>query len=195
MDTIDFYNENAKNYFNLTYNADMSVQYEHFLQYIIRDGKILDFGCGSGRDSLYFKNKGYDVTAIDGSKEMCKLASDYTGLDVKCMDFKDFSDIEIYDGIWACATLLHLNNKELLLVLKKLRDALKDSGYMFIALKNGKGEEETREGRYYNYLEFNDVEKLVEEVKMDIVEVYMSRSVNNPNEEKYWNNFILKKRK
>lgn len=195
MDTIDYYNENAKKYFDLTYNADMSIQYDHFLQYVKRDGKILDFGCGSGRDSLYFKNKGYDVTAIDGSKELCKIAREYTGIDVKNMKFDEFNDIDYYDGIWACGTLLHLHNSEILEVLKKLRDALKDTGYMFVALKNGKGEEQILDGRYYNYFELNDVENLVELIKMDIVEVYMSRSVSNPEETKYWNNFILKKRK
>lgn len=195
MDTIDYYNENAKKYFDLTYNADMSIQYDHFLQYVKRDGKILDFGCGSGRDSLYFKNKGYDVTAIDGSEELCKIAREYTGIDVKNMKFDEFNDIDYYDGIWACGTLLHLHNSEILEVLKKLRDALKDTGYMFVALKNGKGEEQILDGRYYNYFELNDVENLVELIKMDIVEVYMSRSVSNPEETKYWNNFILKKRK
>ena len=195
MDTIDYYNENAKKYFDLTYNADMSIQYDHFLQYVKRDGKILDFGCGSGRDSLYFKNKGYDVTAIDGSEELCKIAREYTGIDVKNMKFDEFNDIDYYDGIWACGTLLHLHNNEILEVLKKLRDALKDTGYMFVALKNGKGEEQILDGRYYNYFELNDVENLVELIKMDIVEVYMSRSVSNPEETKYWNNFILKKRK
>ena len=195
MDTLDYYNENAEKYFDLTYNADMSIQYNHFLQYVKRDGKILDFGCGSGRDSLYFKNKGYDVTAIDGSEELCKIAREYTGIDVKNMKFDEFNDVDYYDGIWACGTLLHLHNSEILEVLKKLRDALKDTGYMFVALKNGKGEEQILDGRYYNYFELNDVENLVELIKMDIVEVYMSRSVSNPEETKYWNNFILKKRK
>lgn len=195
MSTIDFYNNNAKDYFNFTYNADMSVQYEHFLQYIKRNGKILDLGCGSGRDSLYFKNKGYDVTAIDGSEELCKLAREYTGLDVKCMDFSEINDIDYYDGIWACASLLHLDNDKLLDVLKKLRIALKDMGYLFVALKNGVGEEETENGRYYNYFEVADVEKIASNLNFEISEVYMSRSVNNPDETKYWNNFILKKLK
>ena len=193
MSTIDYYNNNAKKYFDSTYDADMSEQYEVFLHYVKRDGKILDFGCGSGRDSLYFKNKGYNVTAIDGSEEMCKLAREYTGLDVRCMDFMDFNDIDCYDGVWACASLVHVNKNNFLEVLKKLRDSLKDSGYMFVALKNGTGEEVTEEGRYYNYLNFSDVEKLASDSNLEIVTVYMSKSVNNPNEEKYWNNFVLKK--
>ena len=91
MKTIDYYNKNANMYCDKTINIDMSKQYELFLKYVKTGGKILDFGCGSGRDSLYFKNLGYDVTAIDGSSELCKIASMYTGLDVKCMDFNDFN--------------------------------------------------------------------------------------------------------
>ena len=195
MTTLDFYNENAKNYFETTVNADMKIQHETFLNYIKRGGKILDFGCGSGRDSLYFKNLGYDVTAIDGSSEMCKLASLYTGLDVKCMNFNDFDDIDTYDGVWACASLLHVDKHDLLRILTKLRDSLKQNGHMFVALKNGKGEEVTKEGRYYNYLDIADVEDLAFSSGLDIVLVYMSYSVSNPREEKYWNNFILKKKK
>ena len=195
MSTLDYYNENAKEYFDFTVNADMSKQYEVFLHYVPRGGKILDFGCGSGRDSLYFKNKGYDVTAIDGSEELCKLASKYTGLNVRCMSFEDFEDINCYDGVWACASLLHVDESNLLDVLKRLRDSLKENGHMFIALKNGKGEEVTPEGRYYNYLKIGDVEELCEILDLDIEMVYMSRSVNNPNEKKHWNNFVLKKTK
>ncbi len=101
MNTIDYYNQNAKYYFDKTVNVDMSKQYKLFLKYVKDNGKILDFGCGSGRDSLIFKNLGYQVFPIDGSIELCKLASEYTNLDVKCMDFselkeKDFTSRLVY---------------------------------------------------------------------------------------------------
>ena len=194
MSTIDYYNNNAKDYFDFTVNADMQLQYDSFLKLVKREGKILDFGCGSGRDSLYFKNKGYDVTVIDGSEEMCKLASAYTGLDVKCMDFKDFHEIASYDGIWACGSLSHIERKDMLDMLKRLRDALMEDGHIFIAMKKGVGEEITEDGRYYTYIDFNDMEDLAEKANLKSMMVYMSRSVNNPNEPKFWNNFILKRK-
>ncbi len=194
METIDFYNNNAKDYFDFTVNANMQEQYDVFLKYIKRDGKILDFGCGSGRDSLYFKNAGYNVTAIDGSEEMCKLAREYTGLDVKCMDFNDFNDVEMYDGIWACGSLCHVKKENLLEMLIRLRNALVENGHLFVALKKGTGEEITEEGRYYNYIEISDMENLSEKAKLDLFLVYMSRSVNNPEETKYWNNYVLKRK-
>ena len=194
MSTLDYYNNHAKDYFDFTVNADMQTQYDAFLKYVKREGKILDFGCGSGRDSLYFKNKGYNVTAIDGSEEMCKIAREYTGLDVKCMNFNDFNEVNSYDGIWACGTLLHVKRKEVLNMLIKLRDALTENGHIFTAFKNGNGEEITKDGRYYCYFDLDEMEDLTNQANLDTVLVYMSRSVNNPNEEKYWNNFVLKKR-
>ena len=192
MNTLNYYNENAKKYFDTTVNADMSKSYEFFLKYV-KSGRILDLGCGSGRDSLYFKNLGFDVTAVDGSVELCKLASEYTGLDVRCMRFEDLREIGYYDGIWASASLLHVDRRFLLDVLKKTRDALKQSGYMYAALKNGEGEEVTPEGRYFNYVTYDKFEELTNLAGLQIVDFYSGKSVSNPNETRYWNNFMLKK--
>ena len=192
MNTLNYYNENAKYYFDTTVNADMSKQYEFFLQYV-KSGRLLDLGCGSGRDSLYFKNLGFDVTAIDGSEELCKIAREYTGLNVKCMRFDELRDIGYYDGIWACASLLHVDKRFLINILKKTRDALKQTGYMYVSMKNGEGEEVTEEGRYYNYLTYDKFKDLTNLSGLDIVDFYSSKSISNPNETKYWNNYILKK--
>ena len=194
MGTLDYYNENAKSYFDSTVNADMSKQYALFLKYVKKGGKILDFGCGSGRDTLYFKNLGFDMYAIDGSEELCKLAREYTGINVKCMDFMDLSDIDFYDGIWASASLLHVDKNHLLDVLKKTRDALKLDGYMYAALKNGEGEEVTKEGRYFNYLLKEGFLDLSDKAGFEVVDFNSGKSVSNPNETKYWNNYILKKK-
>lgn len=194
MSTIDYYNNNAKNYFDFTINANMQLQYDSFLKFVKRTGKILDFGSGSGRDSLYFKNKGYDVTAIDGSEEMCKLAREYTGLDVKCMNFNDFHEVNSYDGIWACGSLSHIEKKDMLDMLKRLRDALMQDGHIFIAMKRGFGEELTQDGRFYSYIDFSDMEDLADKADLKSMMLYMSKSVNNPDEPKYWNNYILRRK-
>lgn len=193
MSTIDYYNENAKEYFDTTIKADMNKAYELFLKNIIQGGYILDFGCGSGRDSKYFLDLGYKVDAIDGSSELCKLASNYTGINVKCMDFNDLNEINKYDGVWACSSIIHVDKKELLNVIDKIYLSLKDKGIFYTCFKNGSGEE-INNGRYFNYLTKDEFIELIESSKkFKLLSFYQTNSSTNINEEKLWNNFILEK--
>ena len=148
--TINYYNKNAKEYFQNTINGNMKLSYDTFLKHIPKGGYILDFGCGSGRDSKYFLDYGYKIKAIDGSKELCLLAENYINQKVENMCFRELNDINIYDGIWCCASLLHIEKTELLEVLNKIIIALKDNGIMYISIKEGTGEEITNE-RYFKY--------------------------------------------
>ena len=74
MSTIDYYNNFAQEFFERTVNLNMMPTYDRFLRFVESCSCICDLGCGSGRDTKYFKKKGYSVTAIDGAREMCKLA-------------------------------------------------------------------------------------------------------------------------
>ncbi len=112
-ETIDYYDNNAENYADSTANIDFSEMQDAFLLEIKAGASILDFGCGSGRDSLYFLQKGYNVTALDGSSAMCRIAREKTGIPVMEMDFNDFDELDKYDGIWACSSILHLTKHEL----------------------------------------------------------------------------------
>ena len=98
--TLNYYNANAKTFTQNTMNVDFKSTQERFLKRIPRASNILDFGCGSGRDTKYFLSQGYNVTAIDGSEELCRLASEYTGIPVKHMLFQDLEEENVYDGIW-----------------------------------------------------------------------------------------------
>lgn len=81
--TINYYNQNAESFIANTQNADMYLTQERFLRLLDANTSILDFGCGSCRDTKYFLEKGYQVTAIDGSAELCRLASEFTDIEVK----------------------------------------------------------------------------------------------------------------
>lgn len=193
--TIDFYNDNANKYFESTKDGNMLEKYNSFLKHIPSNGSILDFGCGSGRDSKYFIEQGYSVTAIDGSKELCKLASEYIGQDVMCMNFLELNDINMYDGIWACASIIHLTYDELLSVIPKMIMSLKDHGIIYTCFKNGEGNEVV-DGKYFTYLTKDGfIDVIIKFNELELIDYYDSRSVTNMNETRYWNNFVLRKTK
>ena len=194
MSTLDFYNKNAKNYFDTTIGLDMSSQYEMFLKHLPKTGKILDFGCGSGRDSLHFKNLGYEVVAIDGSEELCKLARDYTGLDVRCMDFGELSDVSEYDGVWASSSLLHVKKQELLGILKKIRTSLKDDGILYTSFKDGDKEETKSDGRFFTYMGRDSFEEISEMANLELIEFSKNVVTADYNNGVVWNNFILRRK-
>ena len=125
--TLNYYNKNAQAFSDSTINVEFSYNQNKFLNGLNQGELILDFGCGSGRDSKYFLEHGYTVEAIDGSEELCKLASDYAGIRVKHMFFQDLQEVEKYNAIWACSSILHLPYAELVDVMKKMVIALKDT--------------------------------------------------------------------
>lgn len=111
--TLDYYNQNATMFAVGTACVDFRQTQDKFLHNLKAGDTILDFGCGAGRDTKYFLEHGYQVDAIDGSKELCKIASEYTGITVKQMLFQELNETEKYDGIWACSSILHLSKEEL----------------------------------------------------------------------------------
>ena len=133
--TIEYYNQNADMFAQGTRLVDFTVVQERFAKMLPVDSRILDFGCGSGRDTKYFLEKGYRVEATDGSSELCKLASAFTGIEVKEMLFQDLDASGKYEGIWACSSILLLSKKELLPVIRKMCDALKDNGVIYTSFK------------------------------------------------------------
>lgn len=191
--TLDYYNNNARSYFDSTINANMQDGYELFLKYL-KGNKILDFGCGSGRDVKYFKSLGYDVDGIDGSQELCDLATNYTNVNIKCMDFNDFNEVDKYDGIWCSGTLLHVEKDNLKNILLKLKKSLTKNGIILVAMKEGNNEEIDSLGRYYNYITKDEFKLLVESIDLEILDLTITKSTSNINEEKLWLKFILRKK-
>lgn len=146
--TLDYYNKNAKKFITGTISVDFGTIQNQFLDKLHPGAEILDYGCGSGRDTKYFLEQGCKVTAIDGSQELCKLASEYTGIPVKHMLFRELNEKEAYDGIWACSSILHVPANELRDIIKKMANALRAHGIIYTSFKYGTFEGE-RNGRYF----------------------------------------------
>ena len=133
--TLKYYNENAQSFASGTVSVKFTEVQDKFLEKLNPDAYILDFGCGAGRDTKYFLSRGYQVDAVDGSEQLCRIASEYTGIKVRQKLFQELDEKEKYDGIWACASILHLPKKQLREVLKNMYAALKSEGWIYTSFK------------------------------------------------------------
>ena len=191
--TIEYYNSNAEGFYESTVNADMNAQYNLFEKYLDDGAHILDCGCGSGRDSKHFLENGFEVTAIDGSEELCKKASALTGLEVKHMYFQDLNFDNEFNGVWACASLLHVKKDELPDVLAKIAKALRDGGVLYVSFKYGTFSGE-RNGRFFTDLDDESFETLIADIpELILKEKYISTDVRPGRENERWLNAIVVK--
>ena len=171
----------------------MHLAQDKFLQLLDSQSSILDFGCGSGRDTKYFLEKGYHVTATDGSAELCKLASAFTGIEVKEMLFQELDDINKYDGIWACSSILHLPKKELFPVLRKMCIALKSAGVIYSSFKYGDFEGE-RNGRYFTDFTEDTFRDFIKDIpELTIEDHWITSDVRPGRGNEKWLNLIIRK--
>ena len=133
--TLNYYQTNSESFIENTINVDVNDLYRPFLENIPSTGKILDAGCGSGRDTKFFLEKGFNVVAFDNSPNMVRHAAEYTGQEVLLMSFEDIEFKDNFDGIWACASVLHVPENNIFTVLSKFADALKDDGILYTSFK------------------------------------------------------------
>lgn len=191
--TLNYYNQNADSFIQGSVSVDFSQVQDKFLERLNVGDYILDFGCGSGRDTKYFLKKGMVVDAIDGSVNLCKLASEYTGIKVRNILFQELDEQEKYDGIWACASILHLSKEELSVVLDKMIAALKKNGIIYTSFKYGDFEGE-RNGRYFTDFTVESFKEFIENVAdVEIVEYWITGDVRQGRGEERWLNIILQK--
>lgn len=190
--TLDYYNQNADQFVKGTVFVDFKKTQDRFIG-ALSGTRVLDFGCGSGRDTKYFIEAGYEVVATDGSEELCKSASEYTGIAVKQMLFQELDETASYDGIWACSSILHLPKKELEVVFVKMIRALCNDGIIYTSFKYGTFEGE-RNGRFFTDFTIETFEDFVINIKnISIEDYWITGDVRPGREEERWLNLILRK--
>ena len=195
--TLKYYNENATTFSATTRTVDFSTTQDKFLALFLSflpiNAFILDFGCGSGRDTKYFMDYGYRVEATDGSEELCRLASTYAGVPVKHMLFQELDEKRKYDGIWACSSILHLSKDELKNVMQRMLHALKDNGVIYTSFKYGTFEGE-RNGRYFTDFTEETFDRFLRDIShIKIEEQWLTGDVRPGRESEQWLNLILRK--
>jgi SAM-dependent methyltransferase len=163
MSNEDYYRQNAQRFFTDTASVDMSALYPPFIDCLPPGARILDAGCGSGRDVKAFSEMGFVVEAFDASAELVALARQLSGKPVAQMRFQDVNAVERYDGIWCCASLLHVSKAELPGVMTKLAMALKPGGVGYLSFKHGRGERE-KDGRRFTDMDRAGLQKLIERI-------------------------------
>lgn len=171
MDSIEYYNQNASEYYEDTVDIDMQEHCDRFIGLLPEGGSILDLGCGSGRDSAYFISHGFDVTAMDASEEMCDLASIHIGQDVLQLSFAEIDFNEVFDGIWACASLLHVPGDQIKEIFAKVINSLKNDGILYMSFRYGDFEGK-RDNRYYKDYRTKELKELISRYEnLELIEI------------------------
>jgi SAM-dependent methyltransferase len=191
--SVDFYDRNAEAFFSSTVGLDMRPIRARFSRYLPAGARVLDAGCGSGRDALAFRQAGYVVTAFDASAQLVRLARDYTGLPVEVLRFADLAWDAQFDGIWASASLLHVPRLELPGVFAALARALRPAGVLYISMKRGRHDREV-EGRLFVDVDEQELAGLLKGASLTIADAWVSQSVRPERADERWVNAIARKR-
>lgn len=206
MSNEDYYRQNAQQFFTDTASVDMSALYLTFTGYLPPGARILDAGCGSGRDVKAFSEMGFAVEAFDASAELVALARQWSGKPVAQMRFQDVDAVETYDGIWCCASLLHVSEAELPDIMTKLAISLKPGGVWYLSFKHGRGERE-KDGRRFTDMDESGLKQLIEGIKRETgsegvtvkrfapetAKIWQTADVRAGRSNEVWLNAIIKK--
>jgi SAM-dependent methyltransferase len=193
LDSIEYYNRHASDYYENTVELSMGEYLERFMELIPDGAAVLDLGCGSGRDSLYLLEQGYDVTALDGSEELCELAKIHIGQEVLHLTYNEIDFDEVFDGIWASASLIHLDNDELDQVMNRLLKSLKPGGVIYMSFRYGdfSGMEEERYFHDYGVHSLRDLISKYDE--LELIDMIKSEDFRPEKKGKYWISTFVRK--
>ena len=191
-DTLAYYDRQAADFAGQTAGLDLGPLYDRFLRYVRPGGIILDAGCGPGRDALAFAERGYKVVAFDASEEMVRLARARLGgsADVHLMRFNDVSWHREFDGIWACASLLHVPAASFPNIALRLVDALRPGGAWYMSFKLGEGER-LAEGRLFVDQTEATLHSALSRLPVGFVEYWQSTDLRPGRQAEHWLNAVL----
>ena len=195
--TAEFYSNNAKAYYDDTFANDVNHVCDRFLSTlqvpIAKKTHILDLGCGTGRDSKVFIDAGFTVTALEASKELAVLAEEHIGQSVLNMRYQQLQVKNTYDGIWACASLLHCPKSQIEYVMQNCIDALKYDGVFYFSFKHGEGERLDDWGRFFNDYTLESLKTLIAKFdELDVIDLWQETKLLRGKDQTWVNGLVSK---
>jgi 2-polyprenyl-3-methyl-5-hydroxy-6-metoxy-1,4-benzoquinol methylase len=188
--TDRYYLDNATDYANRTIDADMSLLHNQFLARLPTGGSILDAGCGAGRDLKVFIDRGYQACGIDASTSLVELAKQYSGANCTVGRIEEIADISRFDGIWACASLLHLPKVDIESVLHRFQKALVPGGTLFASVQEGVGEQTAPDGRFFAHYQLDEFAKAVEAADFSVDKAWLTEDTLCRSKANSWINIL-----
>lgn len=192
-ETIEYYENNATDYIQATLHADVSGLYKPFEDLLPPRARILDLGCGSGRDSKYFVDQGYDVVAIDPVLSMCEQTRSMVDIPVLQMRAQQIDFWNEFDGVWACASMLHIKRDDQEKTLCRIADSLKIGGVLYSSWKYGDIDRVVDGRRFTDFTESSFKELLDKLNVFDAIRIWITQDVREDNKNQKWLNVLLKK--
>ena len=191
--TVEYYNNTAKEYFDSTSQVDLEDLYERFLAYIPAGGSIMDLGCGSGRDVKWFRDHGYDAYGLDASEKLVRIACEKLEIPIELSTIEEWVADDPYDGIWCCASIMHLDDEAIEQFFSNLKDNLKPAGVLFMSVKSGIETGTDRYGRYLRDFEERDIhELLARHQELELKELWYTEDKLSRDTFKWLNTLIVK---
>jgi len=192
-ESIKYYDKHCERFVRETFDIDMSSIYQPFLELIPVGGRLLDAGCGSGRDALAFSRLGFKVEAFDGSGRCAEQARKLTGLDVQQLRFDEVTFENEFDGIWACASLLHIRHDALDGVLDRFFRALREKGVAYLSFKEGR-QDTQKDGRYFTNFTLSEFDHWIGQSQGWVcLEAWLTEDMRPHRQNELWVNGLIKK--
>ena len=188
--TLNFYDNNAEQFAANTLDVDMSPVYERFLAALPQAGRILDAGCGAGRDVAAFLKLGYQVEAFDASAKLVEIAREVSGIDIQHSTFLAYESEQRFAGIWACASLVHVPVAQMTGTLRHLGQFLQPQGVLYASFKYGEGNTE-RDGRNFTNCTEERLESFLDGTGLALDTFWISNDQRPGRTDEQWLNALL----